>query len=394
MRRRKGKRGNGEGSIYQRAGDGKWVGSFSLSGKRYAAYGDTADEARRRRDAKRTELDAGGGIAPVKLTLGEFVSRWLAESAPLTCGERTLKTYADNARLHLSSSLVSKVSLLRLSSEDISKWLMELRGKRVPKGTSTTALSPSTIHGCWRMVRAALNVAKSWKLISENPCVGVRMPKPPKSTIELLSIEQARVFLSAVQGHRLEALFTLAICVGMRRGELVGLRVSDVDLVAGRLEVRKQVQRVGGGKVIEIDPKCSSQRSLLLPPFVLQAMIEHGRRRLKDSLVAGSEWHESERFFVTQTGRQLDERNLVRQFHKIREKIGRPDLRFHDLRHSAATLLHVAGVPVTAIQHLLGHQSDRTTRDVYLHVVPAAERAAADTIDGLLGKRKKGKKAS
>lgn len=375
------RRGNGEGSIYQRKSDGKWCGASHHEGRRFVVYSDSAAGVRAALAARRAELVAGVAARPAVETVAGFVARWLDESAALTCGPKTLRTYRDLLRLHVEGSALGGCALGKLAPAAVAEFLSALRSKQYGRAGKT--LSPSTVHAVFRMLRAALNVAVSWRLISRNPVAAVRMPAVPRGRGAVLSAAEARALLGLLAGHRLEALFSLSVASGMRQAELLGLLLSDLDLEGGRLHVRRQLQRVGG-TLRESAPKLSSRRSILLPGFVCDQLRAHLARRREAAELAGESWQESGRLFVSGLGGPVDARNLTREWYRIRARLGREDLRFHDLRHSAATILHVAGVPVTAIQHLLGHHSDRTTRDIYMHVAAESERAAADAMDALL----------
>jgi integrase len=169
--------------------------------------------------------------------------------------------------------------------------------------------------------------------------------------------------------------------MGMREGEVLGLGVEDIDLENRRLMVRHSVQRVDGKLRLVPTKTEDSQRSVRLPEVVVSAMAAHLERRAQEKMAAAEDWVETGRVFTTRRGTMLDARNMLRDYYQLRDLSGLPHIRFHDLRHSAATLLRAAGVPTPAISKLLGHASTRTTEEVYSHVTPDMESAAAAKMD-------------
>ena len=194
----------------------------------------------------------------------------------------------------------------------------------------------------------------------------------------------AHRFLEAIRGHRLESLFLVALWLGMREGEVLGLSRADVDLENKRLHIRHSLQRINGKLQLRPTKTVESQRSPILPDVVVASLCTHFARQDEERIFAGSDWVDSGMVFTTTIGTMLDVRNMLREYYKLRDLAELPKIRFHDLRHSAATLLHAAGVPMASIQKLLGHASMRTTQDVYSHVMTDMESEAAAAMDEIL----------
>lgn len=187
-----------------------------------------------------------------------------------------------------------------------------------------------------------------------------------------------------VEGRRLAALYTLAIYCGLREGELLGLHWADVDLETATLRVRLGLQR-NGGKLRFAELKTEkSRRTIALPDPVVEALREHKRRQREERMRRADVWQDHDLVFPSEVGTPLEPRNLIRQWHRVRKRIGRPDLRFHDLRHACATIWLASGEHPKIVQELLGHHSITMTMDTYSHVIPATHREAAQRIGRLL----------
>ena len=189
-----------------------------------------------------------------------------------------------------------------------------------------------------------------------------------------LTPEQVKRFLEAIKGHRWEALFTLALATGMRRGELLGLKWQDITFSEGILQVRRvlsRLPRMMGKGYIEAEPKTNkSRRSIVLPAFAREALQQHRLRQAEARTGAGEVWNDRDLVFCTGTGLPLNPNRVVESLKNVLQEAGLPIIRFHDLRHSAATLLLGLGVHPKVVQELLGHSQMGMTLDVYSHVLP------------------------
>ena len=211
-------------------------------------------------------------------------------------------------------------------------------------------------------------------------------PRVPRRQVTPLSPEQARTFLGAIRGGRLEALHLVALGVGLRQGEILGLGWSDLDLAAGTLTVRNALQRVNG-KLILVEPKSvTSHRTVALPALVHEALRAHRVRQLEERLYAGARWHDDPRdlVFVSTIGTPLDGITVTRRFQALLKSVGLPHQRFHDLRHACASFLLTQGVAARTVMETLGHSQISLTLGTYSHVSPALGRAAAERMNDLL----------
>jgi len=191
-------------------------------------------------------------------------------------------------------------------------------------------------------------------------------------------------FSNVCKGNRLEALFTVALAMGLRQGEALGLRWEDVDWESGLLRVRHSLQRINRKLVLNELKTKSSRRELPLIDVVANSLRAHRSRQRSERLAAGQDWQEIGFVFTTTIGAPLDARNVVRSYHKVLADAGLALRRFHDLRHGCATLLSAQGVPIKTVSDILGHSQISITADIYGHVVPEAHRAALQAIDKVL----------
>jgi integrase len=243
------------------------------------------------------------------------------------------------------------------------------------------------------VLRSSLNRAVKLKRLESNPILGTDAVGFATIETAVFDGEQGERFLSAAEGERLGALFVIALLLGLRRGELTGLKEEDIDLEARTLEVRRQLQwsKLPGeerGRWIERAPKKGSQRVLPITQTVFRFVVRHLAQRSSEALAAGDAWKDSGYLFVSPTGAPLHGRNLTEAFHMACDHAQVPRIRFHDARHSCGTLLHVQGADPFIIQKVLGHSQLSTTRR-YTHVPVEVTRPALTRLESLFNSRKK-----
>lgn len=376
------KRGNGEGSIYEHKRNGVKVGY------RGSYWVDTAEGPKRRyvtaktRDGVREKLtkamaDRDGGLIfdAGALTVGDYLGRWLTDSVRDTVRQRTYEGYEHMVERHISPA-IGGVRLSKLTPAHV----RGLYRQKLDAG-----LSNRTVRYVHTTLNKALKQAVADGLIPRNVCAAVKAPQPRKAEIRPLNREQVRVLLEAVRGDRLEALYILAVTAGLRQGELLALRRwDDVDLEAGRLQVRRTASEARIGRAYEA-PKSGTGRHVRLTRKATQALRAHRKLQLEERMEKAGLWEDNGLVFPSEAGTPLGARNLLRAF-KIRlRRAGLPDIRFHDLRHTCATLLLRQGVHAKYVQELLGHADISLTLNVYSHVLPDMGDAAAGAMDEALG---------
>jgi integrase len=247
-------------------------------------------------------------------------------------------------------------------------------------------LSPLTLNYIHSVLKSALEHAVREEEIPRNVARNVRTGTPRPRRFEPLTVNEAHRFLAAVKGNRLHALYELALHTGLRRGELLGLRWEDLDLNAGSASIRRTLQRTNTGGLTTLPTKTrASERRIALPARCLQSLKLHREQQQQERNTAGAEWQHSAYVFTTPQGRPIDPTNLTRTFTALLRKAGLRRIRFHDLRHSTATLLLEQGVELVVIKELLGHAHIGVTATVYAHVRIRLQRDAIDTLSTALG---------
>jgi integrase len=332
------------------------------------------------RERLHTTLDPFATSTPTAsedLTLGAFLEAWLTDVVRLSVRPRTYASYQYVVRLHLAPGLGHR-PLVALTPADVQAFL---------NAKSASGLSPRTVAYLRGVLRGALGHAERMDLVNRNVARLARPPRIPRRPVSPLSVEQARIFLAAVRGDRLEALYLVALGVGLRQGEILGLRWPDVDLDAGTLTVRHALARIEGQLVL-VEPKSATSRRVVpLPGLVREALIAHGVRQAQESLPLRPEPGDvfAELVFTTTLGTPLDGISVTRRFQRILVAAGLPRQRFHDLRHACASLLLAQGVPARVVMETLGHSEISLTLNTYSHVMPSVGREAAERMDQLLG---------
>ena len=239
------------------------------------------------------------------------------------------------------------------------------------------------LYDCFK----ALDTAVKWNLIARNVCDLVSPPHAAGFEIKPLDAEQAQQLLMAARGHPQEALFVLALATGMRRGELLALKWQDINFTTGTLQIRRILTRFPGKGFVEAEPKTQkSRRNIVVAAFALEALKRHRKRQLEAKLKAGAAWQDHDYVFCTSIGTHLNpSKDALEVLKKLLQQAGLPDIRFHDLRHSAATLLLNEGVHPKIVQELLGHSNISMTMDVYSHVLPSMQQGAISRLNSVLG---------
>ena len=320
--------------------------------------------------AQREQED--GMIVPgQRQTVKQFLEHWLENVHKLKIEFGSYQRYREMLDRYILESL-GHIQLQKLTTERIETFYSQLSEK---------GLAPRTIRMVNAVLHSALQYAVKKKKVAKNVCDGIDLPRVTRHHIQPLNKEQAQQLLQAAKGHRLEALITVALATGMRRGELLALRWSDIHFDVGSVQIQRTVSRFTGHGPIESEPKTvGSRRNIVLPQFAIDVLKMHQQKQIQDRLEAGSSWVDRDLVFCNRKGDFWDASNMVNTFKKLVSSASLPPMRFHDLRHSAATILLTMGVHPKVVQELLGHSQISMTMDTYSHVLPSMLR---DAMNGL-----------
>jgi integrase len=284
--------------------------------------------------------------------------------------------YEQYARLH-AVPLLGRRPVSKIAPVD----LQLLYADRVAAGCS-----PMTVRHLHRFLHRVFDQAVRWGAASRNPAAFVDPPRVSRHRFTTLSSDQPRTLLAGLRGDRLLALYVLALTTGMRQGELLALRWPDVDLGGRRLAVRGTLHRDPGGGWTIRDPKTErSRRQVVLAPLAVRALEHHRVEQNAERMRAGAAWEEHELLFPNHVGRPMSSQNLLqRHFYPLLQRLDLPRVRFHGLRHTAASPLLAEGVHPKIVSDLLGHSQVGITLDLYSHVTPAMHEAATGALGRLL----------
>lgn len=372
------RRGRGEGSIYKRK-DGRWAAMVSVDGgRRKFLYGRTRQEVARKLNEALRLQSQGVPLPDDRITVREFMERWLDESAKPTVRPWTYRGYSVHVHQHIVPTL-GRIRLNKLTPQQVQAWMNE----RLAVG-----LAPKTVRYMKGTLQTALNQAMSWGLVIRNVASLVDAPRQTSTQgVVPLSMEEARNFLEVVRGDRLEALYAVALAVGLRQAEALGLTWDDVDLDHGILRVRRSLQRVDG-KYVLLDVKTRfSRRDIVLPMTVLERLRQHRRGQAQEQLAKGARWsNRLNLLFTTRRGEPLHGSVVTHLFQAKLEAAGLRRLRFHDLRHSCDSLLQAQGVPPRVVMDILGHTTMAMTMERYAKALPEAKQDAARRMDLLISR--------
>ena len=366
-------RGRNEGSISQRP-NGRWRGQISEKGKRISRDFKTKSEAQLWLRQMQGELEQGFDYQGSKISLKAYLKEWL-ETNQLALRPKTVYDYEMTLQKHVIPNL-GDVSLSEINSLVIEKFYSRLVVAGV--GIRTVRIVHSILH-------RAFEKAIIYGLLTRNPAKNVTLPRYTQQEMQVWDAVQVNQFLVAAEGSPFEALYHLAVKTGMRQGELLGLKWSDLYWVSGKLHVRRQVQRTRGKGAYFQEPKTRAGRRVIqLGQGTLQVLATQKERQRRQKEFVGTRWCENDLIFPSSIGTPMDARNLRLNFYDVLDQAGLPKIRFHDLRHTAASLLLNNGIPVIVVSNILGHSKPSITLDIYGHLFPVMQEEAAQLMDELV----------
>jgi integrase len=386
-----GRKANGRSSIYL-GKDGRWHGYVTMGVKddgrtdRRHVQDATEKAVTAKVRALEKKRDAGSITTVGKVpTVGEWLTYWLENIAEPKVRPSTLQGYHSKVTMHLIPGL-GEHRLDRLQPEHLEKFYAACARK---------GLSPATVLQMHRILSRSLKVATQRERVARNVATLVDAPSVSREEVQPLSSEDARALLVTARGRRNAARWSVALALGLRQGEALGLLWEYVDLEGGTLRIRWQLQRLIGRGLVLVEPKSrAGRRTIALPPQLVAALREHRAAQDAERELAGSEWQDEVAVlngkplhglvFAQPNGRPLDPRRDWQDWKDLLGDAGVRDARLHDARHTSASLLLAEGVPARVVMELLGHSQISLTLGTYSHVAPEVSRVAADRIGGHL----------
>lgn len=375
------RRGRGEGNISQRS-DGRWQGRVDMgrgpagTRQRKTVYGATRKDVASDLNRLLGRAESGELLVTSTPTVASWLNDWYRAHQDLW-RPATRRTY----RIAIDDWLVPHLGPLRLEKlkpVTIQRWV----NQQTSAGASVHIVLAHVV------LRSALKWAMTQRVLTFNPAALVRVPRPTPKRPAPLSAEQARRLVTAATDHRLGGLVLVSLTMGLRIGEACGLTWADVDLTAGTVKVRQQVQQVGGALDVAPLKTPASRRTLALPAFVVDVLKTRRTRQREERLKAGHRWHQDhDLVFTTAHGGMLNPNAVRKALRGLLTAAELPTVRFHTLRHTAATLLLADGAPLFDVSRILGHSQISTTADTYGHLVDDMTAGAAARMDALIGRR-------
>jgi len=365
------RRGNNEGTINQLP-SGSWRAQIYIKGQRIGKSFKKKSQAQVWLRDKSYEIGNGLRIKDSRMLLKEYLQTWL-EAKRNVVKHTTWSQYESTIRLHISPKL-GENKLSDLTSDHIRSFYQQLLQQDV--GKRTIEVTHAILH-------ISLGDAEKQRFIHSNPSRSVRAPKYEPPEMKTLAENEITTFLITIHGHPIEALYFMAITTGLRQSELLGLKWSDLDWEKCSLKVLRQLKR--GSKRNDYFGSLKtkhSRRTIKLGQETMRKLESHYSKQQKYQ--GNSSWEENDLIFATKYGTPIRQRNLFTQFKSLLQKAGLSDIRFHDLRHTAATIMLNNGIPILTVSRRLGHSKPSITLDVYGHLIPSMQASIADRIDELI----------
>ena len=376
------RRANGEGNLRKRK-DGRWEGRYTAgrdpeTGK--AIYKNVLGKTQAEAKAKlKQSIEEAKGLDAGKVgryTVGQWMEVWFENYAKVKVRPSSHQTYRGYIDNHIKTN-IGQIPLEKLTSLELQKLYKKLLEKgrvdRLESRHQAKGLSPKTVRNIHQIISSAMKLAQEQKLIVGNPAEGCALPRLEHREMQTLPVEQLQSFLGEAKDSGVFELYYLELATGLRRGELLGLKWEDIDLERGDLRVKRQIARING-EVVEAPLKTkNAYRTLPLAEDTVSVLLEQKKK------VGSSPW-----VFPSPIGGPLSPDSVLHMLHRVLKRAGLPGLRFHDLRHTFATLALQNGVDVKTVSGMLGHFSAGFTLDTYAHVTTASQRQAAKTMGSIL----------
>jgi integrase len=368
------KRMNNEGTLYYREDRRRWCAQVSLEGRRLTKYASTQRECREWVKETLAKIDHGLTFTGTQITLERFVETWLSNKK-LSTRPGTVHSYQRIAERDFLPSL-GKMLLKDILPGHIKQLYANMQAEG--KGARTIQLAHVVLHSIFRQ-------AVREGILGRNPMEAVQRPRVETAEFQILNEEQARQFMIFASESPHETLFHLALTSGMRKGELLGLKWTDVDWTKGVLNVQRQLQTIPNQGYALVAPKSKAgYRQIKLGLGTLRQLEAHQKRQELARIAAGERWQEHGLIFTTSIGTYCDQTRVSRELKRVLKAAGLPDIRFHDLRHTSISFQLEMGTSLNTVQRRAGHSKASVTSDIYGHTNEHSQDLAAEKIEELI----------
>lgn len=380
------KRSNGEGTIFKRS-DGRWCAAFYDDGptpKRHFVYGNTQAEVKKKLKEKKDWIASGKEEKKVSYTVESWVLYYLKNYKRNEVKETTFDTYMDQFKRHIKGEDIGKIKLEKLTSDILQNFY---------NSKQSEGYNPKTIKHIYILLNSALKKAVQLKIIKENVNAAAVLPKIKEFKAKTLSAGDVRRIIDEAKAEELYPIIILTIYTGMRKGEVMALKWDNVNFDEQELYVEGSLCKVskepdsngkGGHEYKILSPKTEkSKRTIPLVEIAVEALLIQKERQEKMKKTFENIYEDEDFVFARCDGQYLEQRSFMVQYHKFLKKYNLPDIRFHDLRHTFASLLLESGESPKVIQELLGHSTITTTMDIYAHVTKKGKVKALKSLDSI-----------
>ncbi len=378
MTKRSKGRANGEGSIYEYPkGSGIWYAQIRLEhDQKKRRRAGTQRAARELLRQMQHERERGVNLGAQQPTIAQWCQMWL-ETFAINLKLNIKADYAGIIRRTITNAPIGRRRLDQLTPADVQAWVNDL----------ATKVAPQTVRNAHARLHKALAVALRQRYIARNVADDTELPTVRRKPIHPLDFDQAAALLSEVDGHRWAALYRLAINLGLREGELLGLTWDAIDFKANAIRVDQQLQRVDGAFVLQTTKTKAGERVLTLDDDLIAVLRVHWRNMVEERLLSGPAWKDKLNLvFVSETGGPIHVSCLLDHFRQALKRAGLPAIRFHDLRHTAASLMLANGEPLVTVSKILGHSSPAVTATIYAHALDSSKASAIAALSQRLRK--------
>lgn len=347
--------------------------------RRYRTVKGTKKEAEKIMYEMVMEIEKGCYVADQKITIKEWVATWMEVYIEPNVSPTTLSGYKGMIKRYIDP-LLGHIQVQDLSALSIQAWINSL--KVSPK--SGKEMSVATIKHTYHVLRGALDKAVLAGVITRNPCVGIILPKGKKKAPVIYDEAEIKRLIQAAKGTEMELIIDMELCVGMRRGELLGLQWDDIDWENRQIHISRNRVVVNGKSVIKNPKTEAGYRTVDVPDQLLQKLRRYRASCMENKMRMGRNYTDTDFIIVHPDGKPIYPEYVSQMLTKLQIAAGLPKCRFHDLRHLCASIMLKQGVDVKVAQQILGHADVSTTLNIYTHVLPSSSREAADKIGAMV----------